>query len=53
MWRVPSGLFSDSRNHQAFNATDVQAGVDFIAMKFESLVSNCRFTGRLGGMRRP
>lgn len=48
-----TGLCSDSSNQQAFTATDVQAGTDFISMKFESLVSTCRFTGRLGGSRRP
>lgn len=49
---IGTGTCSDSSNTQSFTASEVLAGLDYIAMSFESLVSNCRFTGRIGGMRR-
>jgi hypothetical protein len=47
-----TGTCSDNSN-QTFTATDVFASTDAISMKFESRVGPCRFTGRLGGVRRP
>jgi hypothetical protein len=35
-----------------FAATEVQAGLDFISMRMDFNRGTCRFSGRLGGMRR-
>lgn len=48
-----TGLCTDSSNQQSFNATDVFASTDAISMKFQFVVGACRFSGRLGGVRRP
>ncbi len=35
-----------------FTASELQAGLDFIAMRMDFAHNACRFSGRLGGMRR-
>jgi hypothetical protein len=35
-----------------FAATEVQAGLDFVSMRMDFNHGACRFSGRLGGMRR-
>jgi hypothetical protein len=48
---VGTGTCSDLGD-QEFLASEVQAGLDFIAMRFNFNRGTCRFNGRLGGMRR-
>jgi hypothetical protein len=38
---------------QSFTASEVQVGLDFIAMALVTDLGSCHFAGRLGGMRRP
>ncbi len=48
-----TGTCSDlGTQSQDFAATEVQAGLDFVSMRMDFGHGSCRFSGRLGGMRR-